>query len=113
MTKRASLTLPSRTARVVVASLLSSLLLPISGIYAPQTLPTAAAAVSNGSIGLSSGGAARISFATPLPVHQGLTWESWIKFSTIASTNGIFASCANVTSADKCKDESGKQVEAM
>ena len=102
MTKRAFLTLPSRTARVVVASLLSSLLLPISGIYAPQTLPTAAAAVSNGSIGLSSGGAARISFATAIPKNQGLTWEAWIKFSTIATANSIFASCDNTASTDNC-----------
>jgi len=100
--KRTSLTLYSRTLRVVVAALLGSLLMPIFGISAPQTLPSATAAVSNGSIGLSSGGAGRFSFATPLPVHQGLTWESWIKFSTIASTNGIFASCVNVASTDNC-----------
>ena len=76
--------------------------MPITGIAAPQVLPVAAAAVSNGSIGLSSGGAGRISFATDIPTNQGLTWESWIKFSTIASVNGIFGSCLNVGSADNC-----------
>jgi hypothetical protein len=75
---------------------LSSLLLPISGIYAPQTLPTAAAAVSNGSIGLSSGGAARFSFATPLTTDGGATFETWIKYSSIAGENGVFASCDSV-----------------
>jgi hypothetical protein len=76
--------------------------MPIFGISAPQNLPTATAAVSNGSIGLSSGGAGRISFATGMPTNQGLTWESWIKFSTIAATNGIFGSCLNVASSDNC-----------
>jgi hypothetical protein len=90
------------TARVAAAALLGSMLMPIFGISAPQTLPTATAAVSNGSIGLSSGGAGRISFATGMPTNQGLTWESWIKFSTIAATNGIFGSCLNVASSDNC-----------
>ena len=88
--------------RYLVAILVGTLILPISGISDPQTLPKAAAAVSNGSIGLSSGGAGRISFATPLPANQGLTWESWIKFTTIASANSIFASCLNVASTDNC-----------
>ena len=88
--------------RIVVAALLGSLLLPIFGISDLQTLPKAAAAVSNGSIGLSSGGAARISFATPLPNNQGLTWETWVKFTTIASANSVFASCLNVASTDNC-----------
>jgi hypothetical protein len=88
--------------RIVVAALLGSLLLPIFGISDLQTLPKAAAAVSNGSIGLSSGGAGRISFATPLPNNQGLTWETWVKFTTIASANSVFASCLNVASTDNC-----------
>jgi hypothetical protein len=100
--KQAHLTVRAKTARVVVAALLGSLLLPIFGISAPQNLPAAAAAVSNGSIGLSNGGAGRISFATPLPANQGVTWESWIKFTTIASANSIFASCLNVASTDNC-----------
>jgi len=101
VTKRNPLSLRSKTARVLFAALFGSLLAPISGITAPQILPTGSAAVSNGSIGLSSGGAARISFATGLPSNQGLTWESWIKFSTIATANSIFASCANA-SGDNC-----------
>jgi hypothetical protein len=80
-----------KMSQVLVAALLGSLLLPITGIAAPQTLPMAAAAVSNGSIGLSSGGAARISFATAIPTNQGLTWETWIKFTTIGAANSIFA----------------------
>jgi hypothetical protein len=88
--------------RIVVAALLGSLLIPITGITAPQILPRAVAAVSSGSIGLSSGGAGRISFATAIPTNQGLTWETWIKFTTIASANSIFASCLNVASADNC-----------
>jgi hypothetical protein len=91
-----------KTAQVIAAALLGSLLMPIFGISAPETLPAATAAVSNGSIGLSSGGAGRISFATAIPNNQGLTWEAWIKFSTIATANGIFASCANVASSDNC-----------
>ena len=102
VTKRASLTMPSKIARVVVATLLGSLLLPIFGISAPQTLPTAAAAVSNGSIGLSSGGAGRISFATSIPVNQGLTLETWIKFTTIGNANSIMATCLQVASTDNC-----------
>jgi hypothetical protein len=102
VSKRDPFTLPSRTARVVIAALLGSLLMPITGIAAPQTLPVAAAAVSNGSIGLSSGGAARISFATAIPTNQGLTWETWIKFTTIGAANSIFASCNNVASTDNC-----------
>ena len=100
--KQSSLNLRLRTARIVVAALLGSLLLPITGITAPQILPRAAAAVSSGSIGLSSGGAGRISFATAIPTNQGLTWETWIKFTTIASANSIFASCLNVASTDNC-----------
>jgi hypothetical protein len=102
MTKQAYVTLRLKMVRVVVAMLLGSILVPISGISDPQSLPKAAAAVSNGSIGLSSGGAGRISFATAIPGNQGMTWESWIKFSTIASANGIFASCLNVASTDNC-----------
>jgi len=102
VTKRTSFTLSSMASRILVATLLGSLLVPIFGISAPQTLPTATAAVSNGSIGLSNGGAGRISFATGMPTNQGLTWETWIKFSTIAATNGIFGSCLNVASSDNC-----------
>ena len=102
MAKQTLVTMRLKTVRVVVAALLGSLLLPISGISDPQTLPKAAAAVSNGSIGLSSGGAGRISFATALPNNQGLTWETWIKFTTIASANSIFASCLNVATTDNC-----------
>jgi len=96
------LALRLKTSQVLVAALLGSLLLPISGIAAPQTLPMAAAAVSNGSIGLSSGGAARISFATAIPINQGVTWETWIKFTTIGAANSIFASCNNVAATDNC-----------
>jgi len=102
VTKRARFALRAKTSQGVAAAMLGSLLLPIFGISAPQTLPTATAAVSNGSIGLSSGGAGRISFATAIPTNQGLTWEAWIKFSTIATANGIFASCLNVASTDNC-----------
>ena len=102
MTKQPLLNVRLKTVRVVVAALVGSLILPISGISGPQTLPKAAAAVSNGSIGLSSGGAGRISFANALPNNQGLTWETWIKFTTIASANSIFASCLNVASTDNC-----------
>ena len=102
MTEQTPLNLRLKTARIVVAALFGSLLMPITGITAPQILPRAAAAVSSGSIGLSSGGAGRISFATALPANQGITWESWIKFTTIASANSIFASCLNVASADNC-----------
>jgi hypothetical protein len=83
-------------ARILVTALLGSLLVPIFGISAPQILPTATAAVSNGSIGLSSGGAARFSFATPLNTDGGATFETWIKYSSIAGENGIFAGCTEV-----------------
>ena len=102
VTKRPYLALRLNISRVLVSALFGSLLMPITGITAPQTLPIAAAAVSNGSIGLSSGGAGRISFATAIPKNQGLTWETWIKFTTIASANSIFASCDNIASADNC-----------
>jgi hypothetical protein len=102
VTKRPYLALRLKTSQVLVAALLGSLLMPITGIAAPQTLPIAAAAVSNGSIGLSSGGAGRISFATAIPTNQGLTWETWIKFTTIGAANSIFASCNNVASTDNC-----------
>ncbi len=100
--KRNRVGLRSQVTRVVVAVLLGSLLLPLVGITTPQTLPTANAAVSNGSIALSSGGAGRISFATAIPSSQGLTMEAWIRFTTIASANSIFASCANVAATDNC-----------
>lgn len=87
---------------VLVAALLGSLLVPVAGITSPQILPTASAAVSNGSIGLSTGGAGRISFATAIPSDQGMTIEAWIRFTTIASANSIFASCADVASSDNC-----------
>ena len=70
--------------------------MPIFGISAPPTLPAASAAVSNGSIGLSSGGAGRFSFATTLNTDGGATFETWIKYSSIAAENGVFASCDNV-----------------
>jgi len=102
VTKQPYLALRLKTSRVLVAALLGSLLLPITGIAAPQTLPMAAAAVSNGSIGLPSGGAGRISFATAIPINQGVTWETWIKFTTIGAANSIFASCNNVAATDNC-----------
>jgi uncharacterized repeat protein (TIGR02543 family) len=101
-TKKIRLGLRTQVNRVVVAGLLGSLLVPVAGITSPQSLPTAAAAVSNGSIGLSSGGAGRISFATAIPSNQGLTLETWLRFTTIASANSIFASCANVATSDNC-----------
>ena len=101
-TKKFRLGLRSQVIRVVVAALFGSLLVPVLGITTPQSLPTAAAAVSNGSIALSSGGAGRISFATAIPSNQGLTMEAWIRFTTIASANSIFASCANVAATDNC-----------
>ena len=102
MTEQTPLNLRLKSVRIVVAALFGSLLIPIAVITAPQILPRAAAAESSGSIGLSSGGAGRISFATAIPKNQGLTWETWIKFTTIASANSIFASCDNIASVDNC-----------
>jgi len=102
VTKQTYLAMRLKMLRALVAALLGSLLMPITGIAAPQVLPLAAAAVSNGSIGLSSGGAGRISFATPIPINQGVTWEAWIKFTTIGAANSIFASCNNVAATDNC-----------
>ena len=101
-TRRIQRILRVNVMRVLVAALLGSLLVPVVGITAPQTLATATAAVSNGSIGLSSGGAGRISFATAIPSDQGMTIEAWIRFTTIATANSIFASCDNVASSDNC-----------
>lgn len=102
VTRQPGLALRMKISRVVFATLLGSLLLPIIGIATPQLLPTASAAVSNGTIQFPSGGAGRVSFATALPSNEGMTWESWIKFGTIATANSIFASCANTAATDNC-----------
>jgi hypothetical protein len=99
---RQTMHLRRRVARILVAVLVGTLFVPVGQMSVPALREQAAAAVNNGSIGLSSGGAGRISFATAIPSNEGLTLETWIRFTTIATANSIFASCANVASSDNC-----------
>ena len=98
-TKKIRLGLRSKVTRVVVAGLLGSLLVPVAGITTPKTLPTANAAVSEGSISLPSGAKAQIGrFSPRMDVWGGSTTEAWIKFSSLNSGyNRIFTLCANGT----------------
>jgi uncharacterized repeat protein (TIGR02543 family) len=90
--KRTQMRLRLKTTHVVVAVLLGSLLVPVAGITTPQSLPTANAAVSNGSISVPNSGALRINWAQNLSL-LGVTFETYVNFTTIAGRNGIFASC--------------------
>jgi uncharacterized repeat protein (TIGR02543 family) len=90
--KRTQMRLRLKTTQVVVAVLLGSLLVPVAGITTPQSLPTANAAVSNGSISVPNSGALRINWAQNLSL-LGVTFETYVNFTTIAGRNGIFASC--------------------
>jgi hypothetical protein len=100
--KKIRLGLRAQVTRVVVAGLLGSLLVPVVGISAPQTLPTAAAAVSNGNISVPNSGALRINWASDLNT-VGVTFETWVNFTSIAGQNGIFAGCNQAAPAGFCR----------
>lgn len=90
-TKKIRLGLRSKVTRVVVAALLGSLLSPIAQTTVPALREQAAAAVTNGSMQISSGGQQQINIpGGGIPTNLGNTFEAWINFSSIATNNQIF-----------------------
>ena len=91
----------TRIARSLVAVIVGALIIPLGTIATPSILSPAHAAVSNGSMSLANGNGllvGRFTGANPyykLMSVNGFTFETWIKFSTIASSNRIFSSCYN------------------
>ena len=77
--------------RHLAAALVGVLLIPVTGValLQIQVLP-AAAAVTNGSMEISSGGQQQINLGTGFNPTTGATFEAWVNFSTIGSSNQIF-----------------------
>ena len=94
----------SRTTRLgsvvrhLAAALVGVLLIPVTGValLQIQVLP-AAAAVTNGSIEISSGGRQQIDLGTGFNPNTGVTFEAWVNFSSIAASNQIFRAWTGTT----------------
>ena len=114
--KQIQRTLRVNVARVVVAALLGSLILPVVGITAPQNLPTASANNSNpGSISITSGSnyggqcgtgnnylTLDIPSALALSGNVAYTFEAWVK--TDAATNSSYSATGGNGSTQGCAE---------
>jgi uncharacterized repeat protein (TIGR02543 family) len=89
--KRVQLTLRAKISPIVVAALLGSLLGPITQLTVPALQEQAVAAVTNGSMQISTGGQQQINLpGAGISANGGFTLESWVNFSTVATSNQIF-----------------------
>jgi len=86
--KRVQLSLRAKISPIVIAALLGSLLVPVASLVKPLATP-AAAAVTNGSMEISSGGQQQINLSAGFNPKSGATYEVWVNFSTIAANNQI------------------------
>ena len=82
--------LRARVVRVLVAVLVGTLFVPMIEMSVPALREQAAAAVSNGSITLSTAGKAEIAWAAQFAHNGGSTWEAWVRLDSVASSNRIF-----------------------
>jgi hypothetical protein len=84
--------------RHLSAALVAMLLIPVTGAALLQIqVLSASAAVTNGSMEISSGGQQQINLGTGFNPNTGATFEAWVNFSTIASSNRIFRAWTGTT----------------
>lgn len=95
-TKKIRPGLRTKVARVVAAALLGSLIVPVGSLVEPLATP-AAAAVTDGSMEISSGGQQEINLGTGFNPNTGVTFEAWVNFSSIAASNQIFRAWTGTT----------------
>jgi hypothetical protein len=84
--------------RHLSAALVAMLLIPVTGVALLQIqVLSASAAVTNGSMEISSGGQQQINLGAGFNPNTGATFEAWVNFSTIAASNRIFRAWTGTT----------------